>query len=196
MEAKYQSSRTSPKIPGFEWQEAESKMDRDIFQDILTTGRSILAVAPDGSKNPGVTCDFAYSLGFYLNLAHPELLIMGISKDASGQLLNLLFAQVEAGEHYFEDQPLICDFGQGEKKLVPKFVPQERYENHLGYGCWFYRSLRWNTRPIAEHKFPVLQLFWPDAAGYYPWHPACDPQVRKMQTLEELREGRKQAPGK
>ncbi len=190
MEAKYQSSRTSPKIPGFEWQEAESKMDRDIFRDILTTGRSILAVAPD-EKHPRVTCDFAYSLGFYLNLVHPELLIMGLPSDSSGQLLNLLFAQVEAGEHYFEDQPLTYDFGLGETKLVPKFVPQERYGDFLGYGCWFYRSLRWNVRPVAEHKFPVLQLFWPDAAGYYPWQPVCDPQVRKMQTLEEPREKRK-----
>jgi len=165
-------------------------MDRSVFHDILHEGRSILTLIPD-AKRPGAPCDLAYSVGCYLNLIHPEFLIMGVSSEASFQLLNLLFAQVEAGEHFFEDHPLTYDFGNGETKLVTKFVPQERYENNLTYACWFYRSLLWNLPPIATHKFPVLQLFWPDSAGYYPWHPACDPQVRKVQMLEEYRLGRK-----
>lgn len=189
-DAKYQSSLSAPKISGFAWQEARNKADRDIFREILTTGRSILTVTP-GAPRPGVSCDLAYSVGFYLNLRHPEFLIMGISGDESARLLNLLFAQVEAGDHIFEDQTLTHDFGHGETNLVAKFVPQERYADHLEYACWFYRSLLWNAPPIATHKFPVLQLFWPDAAGLYPWHPTCDPKVRKMQLLEEYRVGRK-----
>ena len=43
----------------------------------------------------------------------------------------------------------------------------------LGNAAWFYRS----------PDFPVLQCFWPDAQGRFPWDPACDPDWRQDQPL-------------
>jgi hypothetical protein len=153
-----------------------------MFRDILTHGCSVLTITPD-EENPEPPYDFTYTLGFYLNLLHPEFLILGISPDVSVRLMNSLFAVIEAGDRFAENHTLRYNFGLGERKLVAKLVPQERYYDYLGYGCWFYRSPLWNVSPIAEHKFPVLQLVWPDPAGLYPWDPGCDPRVRDIQTL-------------
>jgi hypothetical protein len=184
MEAKYKDSLTSPKVPAFEWQDPQDDGDRQMFRDILTDGCHIITVYPDGTT-PEQSFDFAYSVGFYLNLLHPEFLIMGISSDSAGRVMNDLFAYIESGAKIAENHTLRYDLGKGEKRLVAKLVPQERYFDYLGHACWFYRSLLWKVEPLAEHKFPVLQLFWPDAAGLYPWDPGCDSRVKEIQTLVE-----------
>jgi len=182
MEAKFRDSLLSPKIAGFEWQEPDGEGDRNIYRDILTEGCTILVIEPDEHR-PDLQSDFAYSIGFYLNLLHPEFLIMGASGNAAARLMNWLFASIESGKRIKENDTVTCDLGKGDRKLVARLVSQERYFDYLGYACWFYRSLLWKVPPVAEHKFPVLQLFWPDPAGLYPWEPGCDARAREIQTL-------------
>jgi hypothetical protein len=69
---------------------------------------------------------------------------------------------------------------------VARLVPQEYYFDYMRHGSWFYRSLLWKVDPIAEHKWPVLQLVWPDPNGLYPWDEGCDPRAREIQTLREV----------
>lgn len=182
MDPRFKKSLTEPKIPGFEWQEPEDPGDRDIFRDILTYGCSVLCIEGDPTA-PNLRSEFAYSIGFYLNLSHPELLLMGISGDAATRMMNSLFSYVETGKTIRDGDGVRHDFGAGELRLVAKLVPQRMYHSYLGYACWFYRSLLFKIQPIAEHKFPVLQLCWPDKAGNYPWEPECNANVRRAQTL-------------
>ncbi|HWB59514.1 MAG TPA: DUF4262 domain-containing protein [Chthoniobacteraceae bacterium] len=182
-QAKYKDSVKSPKIPGFVWQEPENDHDVKLYRDITVAGCTILVITPDSIEDPNPPYDFVYTVGFYLNLSHPEFFIKGVSGNCAGNMMNQLFAYVESGHKIEEGHTVRHDFGMGEKKLVAKLVPQEVYFDYLGWGCWFYRSLIWNVSPIAEHKFPVLQLFWPDPNGFYPWDANCNQKVREVQTL-------------
>lgn len=181
MKARYESSVTAPKLAHFEWQEPEGENDLNKFRDIVTMGCTILAIYPEGECS-GPPFDFLYTVGFYLNLEHPEFLIKGILSEAAGKMLNSLFDYVEGGARVRDGEGIRYDLGDGEIRFVAKTFPLDRYFDYLSWGCWFYRSLLWNVSPIAEHKFPVLQLFWPDKHGSYPWDEACDPRVRALQT--------------
>lgn len=183
LDAKYKDSVATPKIPGFKWQEPENDGDIKSFRDIITVGCTILEILPDDVENPKPPYDFVYSVGFYLNLIHPEFLIKGVSGRSSAHLINQLFSYIASGHKIENGHTVRHDFGIGEKKLVAKLVPKELYFDYLGWGAWFYRSLLWNVQPLAEHKFPVLQLFWPDPEGFYPWDANCNPKVREVQML-------------
>jgi len=182
MEAKYQDSIKFPKLAGFEWQDPENDWDMTLYRDIVRQGCTILQITSDEGK-PDINSEFVYSVGFYLNLKHPEFLIMGILGDSVGNFMKSLFHYVESGKTISEGHTVRHDFGTDEKKMIAKWVSRERYFDYLGWGCWFYRSLLWKVRPIAEHKFPVLQLFWPDKNGFYPWEPDCNPVAKRVQTL-------------
>ncbi|MDD5260924.1 MAG: DUF4262 domain-containing protein [Methylacidiphilales bacterium] len=183
MDARYKNSVTSPRIPGFVWQEPQDSRDLSIFRDITTHGCSVLQITPDDT-NPDLPYDYCYSIGFYLNLGHAEFLVMGITN--IGNMMNDLFSYVETGHSVADQHSIRYDLGRGEVQFKARPVPQERYFDYLGYGCWFYRSLLFKAPAVAAHKFPVLQLCWPDKNGYYPWEPACDPRARQIQTLEPM----------
>ncbi len=180
-EPKYKSSLKSPPIPGFEWQDPDDDRDRASFRSILTDGCTILMIHSDEAAS-GPPYDFVYTVGFFLNLQQPEFFIKGLLSDRTGRMMNDLFKYVEQGHTIKDGDSLRYDFGEGEKKLIARHFPQQRYHEYLGWGCWFYRSLLWKQNPVGEHKFPVLQLFWPDRSGLYPWDAGCDSQAREVQT--------------
>lgn len=180
-EPRYIASLKSPPIKGFEWQDPEDDQDRGSFRSILTDGCTILMIHPDEAAS-GPPYDYVYTVGFFLNLQQPEFFIKGLLSNSAGRMMNDLFKYVEQGARIKEGDTLRYNFGEGEKKLVARYFPQRRYQDYLGWGCWFYRSLLWRQDPVGEHKFPVLQLFWPDRRGLYPWDADCDPKARAIQT--------------
>jgi hypothetical protein len=181
VEPKYKSSLKCPLIPGFEWQVPDDDKDRASFRDTLTHGCTILMIHSDKATS-GPPYDFIYTVGFFLNLKHPEFFIKGLLSERTGMMMNDLFSYVEQGHRIKDGDTLRYDFGEGEKKLVARPFPQHRYRDYLGWGCWFHRSLLWKQSPVGEHKFPVLQLFWPDRNGLYPWDAGCDPKTSEIQT--------------
>ena len=182
MNARFVSSVTAPKLEHFEWQEPDGEEDLARFRNIVTQGCTILMIYPDAAGS-GPPYDFIYTVGFYLNLQHPEIFIKGLLSDVTGDMMNDLFRYVESGRKLKDGDTVRYDFGEGEKKLVARAFPQEKYFDYLGWACWFYRSLLWKVAPVAEHKFPVLQLFWPDAHGFYPWDEGCHPAAKQIQTV-------------
>lgn len=181
MEPKFINSLRHPKIEGFEWQEPENQYDRELYKDILNFGCRIVQVTPDDDPVPPF--DFCYTIGFYLNLKHPEFIILGAT-NLVGRLMNGLFAEIENGKSYGPDDAVTFDFGRGPVDLRLREVPQGAYFEYMGYASWFYRSLLYNVSPLMEHKFPVLQLCWPDPAGRYPWEEECNPKVIAAQTFK------------
>src|SRR5579871_488089 len=180
-EPKYGASLESPPIPGFEWQLPDDGRDRASFRDILTHGCTVLMIQQDAAESV-LPYEFIYTVGFFLNLKHPEFFIKGLLDERAGNMMNDLFRYVEQGHTIKDGNTLRYDFGNGEKKLVARTFPQIRYNDYLGWGCWFYRSLLLKQLPFGEHKFPVLQLFWPDKNGLYPWDSGCDLEAKRIQT--------------
>jgi hypothetical protein len=181
MRAPYESSITTPKLEGFEWQEPDGEEDLASFRHIVKDGCTLISVYPDEAGS-GPPFDFIYSVGFYLNLQHPEIFMKGVLSGKAGEMINSIFRHVEAGNTIKDGDTVRYDLGDGDKKFVARAFPIDRYFDYLGWGCWFYRSLLWKKPPVAEHKFPVLQLFWADSSGRYPWDADCDKRVRDIQT--------------
>jgi hypothetical protein len=89
MEARFSSSLASPRIEGFVWQEPEDDEDRQVYRSILEHGYQYFRSNP---ASPGVNpVGYCFSVGFYLNLNHPELLVMGLSTETAGQMIGDIF---------------------------------------------------------------------------------------------------------
>lgn len=181
MRGRFSSSLTDPKIPGFEWQEATEPSDLINFRHILDYGCTILDIIPD-DDHPALPFDYLYTVGFHVNLLHSELMLVGRDAEDGARMLNDIFDYVESGSTISQDESLTYDLGRGEERFIARAVPEERYFDYLGWGCWFYRSL-WFGKPSIECNFPVLQLCWADSSGAYPWEDDCDPNVKRIQEL-------------
>ena len=53
----------------------------------------------------------------------------------------------------------------------------------VGYAIWFY----------GQESFPLLQLFWPDRKGAFPWEVGADDGLREAQP--RLHEGDRDSAG-
>src|SRR5258708_34407715 len=61
-----------------------------------------------------------------------------------------------------------------------KEVDQKFYRQHVGYALWFYES----------DPFPMLQCFWSDHRGHFPWDEGCSLYARDAQPLRLLAQSR------
>lgn len=114
--------------------------------------------------------DFAYSTGLYSKFGEPEIVIFGLPLDAMHRIINIVANQIKSGVKFAPNQDYnhlierhYCQF---------KIVDRSQYEGHFARSSWFYGS----------QDYPVLQCFWPDKSGYFPWQAECNPGIRKLQT--------------
>jgi hypothetical protein len=54
-----------------------------------------------------------------------------------------------------------------------KEVEPTHYRDHVGYALWFYEA----------DPFPLMQCFWSDELGRFPWDQDCSPYCREWQPL-------------
>ncbi len=80
------------------------------------------------------------------------------TKVRSGERMQDWFACNELLEGY------ICIF---------RNVDRGHYSDYFGYANWYHEG----------HDFPVLQCFWPDRAGRFPWETECAKAVREAQPI-------------
>ena len=122
-------------------------------QDVEKFGWHFLAVAGEGDS-PG----YVFTIGLWKTYRHPELIVFtpGDPMEQSG-LLTAVAKRVAVGEVFVEGKAHEGLFG----KFSGSLRPVRRFWNaeFLGTASRFYNS----------HDFPVLQLFWPDPQGLFPW---------------------------
>ena len=153
-------------IHNFRWPEPEGGAQQKLVADVREYGCHILNVA--GENRP----DFSYSVGFYLNFGHPEIIVSGLPAEKAMQLINLACDNVRQGAT-FGDGTVSAALTQGASLAFVGVAP-EHYADRLGFACWFYQSLG---------GFPVVQLVWPDRQGRFPWDAAYDPSFKPLQDL-------------
>lgn len=146
-------------------------VDVRVRADIERHGWHVVLVPPE-QESPG----WAHTIGLLERFEHPELIVFGMDFQALGPLLNRLGEGVRAGDRFEEEserrgilEGLPVAFRRVERKWVAPF---------LGNAAWHYR----------REDFPVLQCFWPDPGGHFPWQAGCDPDWRDDQPLLYLRE--------
>src|SRR5258708_4069418 len=130
----------------------EDDCDRKVLADITRVGWTVIGVAED-EEGPG----FAFSIGLFHTLGHPEVLIMGLGPQVAQQLINDMGDAIRKG-HRFEA-------GQRHEGIAANFplafveMDKRYYREYLGYAGWFYQG----------PDFPVVQCLWPDKQGVFPW---------------------------
>lgn len=140
-------------IDGFIVPDAEDDCDRKLLSDIEKYGWHVVAVDAD-EEGPG----FLFTVGLYYTYGHPEILIAGLTREVAYELLFQSEKLIREGKRY-ENNWIDTDLANF--PLAIKAIFFDYYQDYLGYGCWFYRSL---PRP-----FPAIQLVWPDKEGIFPW---------------------------
>ena len=114
---------------------------------------------------------FAYSTGLFLRFGQPEIIMFGLPLDDMHRMLNIIGAQMREGLRFESgrDFPDILD----KYPCQFRIVDPTQYREHVGWSIWFYENL----------EFPVLQCFWPDKNGFFPWQAECSPRVRELQAF-------------
>ena len=179
--ARYIDSLKNPRIPGFEWPEAEDMDDLNIFRSILEKGRMVFTNdARDGKQA------HSYTVGFYLNFLHPEIVILGVSNDLAVEGFGTIRTEADSGKTLNAGDERADLF---QLRYPVRFISIQDDLNKIDYldhAAWFYRSLFYKVEPRIRHKFPVLQAIWADKKGHYPDDPRCDETVRRQQALNKL----------
>jgi hypothetical protein len=144
------------------------KADQKFLSDIEDYGWSVMNVHKKaGEEGP----DWSFSTGIFFKFQHPEIIIFGLDSNTMTCIINNIGKEVESGKHFepgreYSDlfERCLCMF---------RIVAQDHYRDYLGWAIWFYE----------QDPFPVLQCFWPDKNGFYPWDLRCDLHVRSAQPL-------------
>jgi hypothetical protein len=140
--------------------------ERRAVQDVEQHGLHILHVLPD-ARAPG----WSYSVGLWRNYRHPELVVFGLSRDVSHDLLNHAGDEIRAG------RPFVVDEKSAEllERVPCIFKPVAPLWHHplFGWNNWFYR----------DEEYAVLQCIWPDHDQNWPWDEAFRPDWRWAQPL-------------
>ena len=156
-------------LPGFKPPMPESDYDKKLLYDVSRIGWHHVHVQSEGGE-PG----YAFSLGFYANYNHPEIIVFGLPPSTAQQLLNINAIAVAGAKSKYETYKPYDNIAQGMRiAFVP--VAKRHYPTYLGYAGWFYKSI--------GADFPVLQMVWPDKQGRLPWEAGYDASFTKFQPI-------------
>ena len=149
--------------------EGLSGPDAKVLNDIKDFGWHVVSVgAVEGESGP----DWAFSIGLHQSFGHPEIVIFGLPLKTCSQIVNAIGKSIKSGAKYQSkgsypeilQDPYMCSFRE---------VLRKHYGDYVGYALWFY----------GDDSFPLLQCFWPDKQGRFPWEEACNEYVKKSQPL-------------
>jgi Domain of unknown function (DUF4262) len=146
-----------------------SAPDIKVLTDIKTEGFHIVGVFP-GPEEKGP--DWAFSIGLFHSFAHAEVIVCGLPVKTCMSVISNIGKLVRSGSRYDEttvaddilEPPYVCAFRQ---------VNPAYYRKLVGYAIWFY----------SPDRFPLVQCFWTDKQGRFPWDGECEPYVQELQPL-------------
>jgi Domain of unknown function (DUF4262) len=144
-----------------------SATEQQILADVDTEGIHIEIVKPEKKGSPA----WAYSIGLQKTMQQPDIIIFGLRPVTMQQLIGNAAERMREGVAYddgLEDEELLQGY-----TCVFKSVREIWYDVTVKHARWFY----------GGSNFPLLQLYWPDRNGKFPWDPKCQPEVRSLQPL-------------
>jgi hypothetical protein len=144
----------------------EDDFDRKLLADIKRVGWAVIGIEED-AEGPS----FAFSVGLFHTLGHPEVILMGLRVPIAYRFINDIGTAVRAGRR-FETGGRYDEIAEG-LPLAFVAVAERHYREYLGYARWFYQG----------SKFPVLQCVWPDKQGVFPWEPGFDGRFFQKQPV-------------
>jgi hypothetical protein len=137
----------------------EDDHDRAILGDIRRVGWSVIQIEPDDEEDSGPL--YSFSVGLFHTHNHPEIILLGLSHEVAGQIINDVGAAVAAGQQ-IESGRTYDDFASVPLAFVE--VDRAHYREYVGYALWLY----------GGPAFPMLQCVWPLKSGHFPWDRGYD----------------------
>ena len=119
----------------------------------------------EDSEGPG----FAYSFGLFEEFKHSEIIIFGLDSAIMHGVINDAGDQVRKGARFF-DGDMSGELLEGYNCAFREVNPLQ-YRETCSWAVWFY----------GNSEFPVLQLFWPDRSGRFPWDEGFTESLRSFQ---------------
>ena len=147
------------------------KIDQDFLRSIDEFGWDVMSVAPGVGEKGDL---WSYSTGLYYHFQHPEIIVFNETTDLRLSIINTLGQRVKAGEA-FEPGKGYPDIIGGNYDVQFRPVHPSHYWDWVNFACWFYDN--------DENSFPLLQCFYPDMAGKFPWEPGCEQWAVDAQRL-------------
>ncbi len=139
-----------------------------IRRQVEAEGCHVELLTDDGGE---VVC--AHTIGLARDGRHPELVVFGLDEEQSLALFDAVLDEVDAGR---------------------VFEAGHRYDGLLQHYPVALREVAEPNRAIFERAvafhgnqaFPMLQVFWPDKQGRFPWEPGVHEAVRADQPSLEV----------
>lgn len=143
-------------------------VERKFISNINRVGWNV----PNVIKVAGETGpNWSFSCGLYHTYRHPEIVVFGLHHDRLTGIINAIGREVSNGAKF--------EFGRESLTILEGYpcafreIAVQNYHGYLGWAIWFYERA----------PFPVLQCFWPDKGGFYPWDARCNAFVSESQPL-------------
>ncbi len=155
-------------LDSFVWPTPDGLPDETLFRNVREHGCHIMGIGGDAQST-----HYGFSIGLYLNYAHPELVLFGLDTGVACDIINGVRDRAAAGKTFAAGD--VSDEFLVDCKVCFVEVPLSAYRAYLGTAIWFYAKL---PRP-----FPCLQIVWPDKDGHFPWEAACDPELKAYQPV-------------
>ncbi len=135
---------------------------------------------------------FLYTVGLMQTCNHPEFIMFGLEADNMHALFSQLVRDIRAGRSYAEPGVYTVNLGGDEHRVGFRRVDPTQHELYLGFAMGYCRHIG------RLGELEAMQVFWPDAAGKFPFEVGCDLEVYQLQprldiglTPRELRKWRR-----
>ena len=151
-------------------QRCHNETQRNHLRYIEEEGVSILSVAPLADSSD--VTRWTYTIGFWQQYRHPEVIIFGLGPRLGASLLNHINEILKAGGRRFDGGTSADDILEGFKCYF-EAIPADRYGEYLLGNSWFY----------GDNEFPAVQMIWPTPSQVYPWAAEADVCLSRDQPI-------------
>jgi hypothetical protein len=140
--------------------------ERKVIADVERFGWHCVNVLEESGDPP-----WSFSVGFYHSWKQPELIVVGLKREAAHAVLNIVAGTIAAGG--------TLDYSRSTDELLEGYsccfveVPTRHYYEYVGIARWFY----------SGNKFPLYQVVWPSKEGHFPWHHEARESFRQWQPV-------------
>ena len=147
-------------------QEIQAEIDRRVKADIQVHGWHVAKIEGDEHVPP-----WAHTIGFGDTFDHAEVIAWGMGVDQLHALLNRVGDLLRAGNRFAPDQQV--------HNILEKFpctfkaVDARWHQPFAGNAAWHHR----------DGALSLLQIFWPDPEGLFPWEAGFQADLRPLQPL-------------
>jgi hypothetical protein len=118
---------------------------------------------------------FLYTIGIMQTFKHPELIMFGLKADDSHALFSQLVRNIHTGQSYTEPNVYTITIGDDEHRVGFRRVHPTQHPLYLGYAMGYCRYIG------RMGELEVMQTFWSDAVGKFPFDVGCNLGVYQLQ---------------